>query len=73
MFFWFMVSFGAGILFTEWLDRFSIFGIPLGFWFAQQGAIYAFIVIIFTYSYLMKRLEDKQSRKIQENKNQNSI
>jgi len=73
IFFWFLVSFGAGIIFTGWLDRFSIFGIPLGFWFAQQGAIYTFIVIIFIYSYLMQRLDNNQTRKIHENKNKNSI
>ena len=44
---WFAVSFGAGILFREQLDQFSIGGYPLGFWFAQQGSIYVFIALIF--------------------------
>jgi putative solute:sodium symporter small subunit len=56
---WFVVSFGAGILFREWLDQFMIGGYPLGFWFAQQGAIYVFIALIFYYAHAMKRLERK--------------
>ena len=56
---WFAVSFGAGILFRETLDQFSIGGAPLGFWFAQQGAIYVFVILIFVYSALMHRLERK--------------
>ncbi|WP_203290668.1 DUF4212 domain-containing protein [Maricaulis parjimensis] len=56
---WFTVSFGAGILFRDWLDQFAIGGAPLGFWFAQQGAIYVFVVLIFVYSALMGRLERK--------------
>lgn len=56
---WFAVSFGAGILFREWLDQFMIGGYPLGFWFAQQGSIYVFIALIFYYAHAMKRLERK--------------
>ncbi|WP_271439441.1 DUF4212 domain-containing protein [Pontixanthobacter luteolus] len=56
---WFLVSFGAGILFRPILDQFMIGGFPLGFWFAQQGSIYVFIVLIFFYSWRMKRLERK--------------
>ena len=56
---WFAVSFGAGILARDWLDRFSIGGAPLGFWFAQQGAIYVFVVLIFVYAFLMNRLDDR--------------
>ena len=56
---WFAVSYGAGILFVESLNRFSIpgTGFPLGFWFAQQGAIYVFVVLIFVYVFLMNRLD----------------
>lgn len=46
---WFAVSYGAGILFVDWLDQFRFFGFPLGFWFAQQGSIYVFVVLIFVY------------------------
>lgn len=47
---WFLVSFGAGILFAGWLNQFYLGGYPLGFWFAQQGSIYIFIVLIFYYT-----------------------
>jgi len=47
---WFLVSFGAGILFANWLDNIHLGGYPLGFWFAQQGSIYIFIVLIFYYA-----------------------
>lgn len=56
---WFLVSFGAGILFRPFLDQFMIGGFPLGFWFAQQGSIYTFIVLIFFYSWKMKRIDRK--------------
>jgi putative solute:sodium symporter small subunit len=56
---WFIVSYGAGILFRGFLDQFSIGGAPLGFWFAQQGSIYVFVVLIFYYCAAMKRLERK--------------
>ncbi len=44
---WFLVSFGAGILFVDALDTIKIGGFKLGFWFAQQGSIYTFVVLIF--------------------------
>lgn len=56
---WFVVSFGAGILFRDFLDQFMIGGFPLGFWFAQQGSIYVFILLIFYYSVKMKSIERK--------------
>ena len=56
---WFTVSYGFGILFRDILDNFSIGGAPLGFWFAQQGAIYVFVILIFVYSALMHRIERK--------------
>ena len=59
---WFLVSFGFGILLSDWLDQFRIGGFKLGFWFAQQGSIYVFIILIFTYVYLMERLDKKGSR-----------
>lgn len=54
---WFVVSFGAGILFADALDSIRIFGFKLGFFFAQQGAIYVFVVLIFFYAWRMNRLE----------------
>jgi putative solute:sodium symporter small subunit len=56
---WFAVSYGAGILFREVLDQFSLGGAPLGFWFAQNGSIYVFIVLIFYYCWAMTKLERK--------------
>ena len=56
---WFIVSFGCGILFVDQLDTIRIGGFKLGFWFAQQGAIYVFVVLIFTYVFLMNRLDKK--------------
>ena len=56
---WFIVSFGAGIIFRESLDSIQIAGFPLGFWFAQQGAIYVFVVLIFVYVRLMNNLDKK--------------
>lgn len=54
---WFSVSFGAGILFKDALDTIHIGGFPLGFWFAQQGSIYVFVVLIFVYVRLMNKLD----------------
>lgn len=56
---WFLVSYGAGILFKDFLDNYSLAGFPLGFWFAQQGSIYIFVILIFIYVYLMNRLDKK--------------
>ncbi len=54
---WFVVSYGFGILLAEPLNSIRIFGFPLGFWFAQQGSIYTFVVLIFVYVWLMNRLD----------------
>ena len=54
---WFACSFGAGILFREWLDQWAIGGYPLGFWFAQQGSIYLFVALIFVYVFAMRRID----------------
>lgn len=56
---WFLASFGAGILFREALDNFKIGGAPLGFWFAQNGAIYVFLALIIIYCRQMTKLEKK--------------
>ena len=56
---WFLVSYGAGILFRQVLDQVSIGGAPLGFWFAQNGSIYVFVALIFYYCFAMNRLEAK--------------
>jgi putative solute:sodium symporter small subunit len=56
---WFAVSFGAGILFVDQLNQIQFFGFPLGFWFAQQGSIYVFVVEIFFYVWKMNQLDRK--------------
>ena len=54
---WFAVSFGLGILLVEPLNHFSLGGFPLGFWFAQQGSIYVFVLLIFVYALWMDRID----------------
>ena len=54
---WFIVSYGFGILLAEPLNNIQIGGFKLGFWFAQQGAIYVFIIIIFVYVNCMNKLD----------------
>ena len=58
---WFVSSFGFGILFSDYLDQFQLGGFKLGFWFAQQGSIYVFVILIFLYVWLMKRLDKRLS------------
>lgn len=54
---WFAVSYGCGILFADSLNTIKIGGFPLGFWFAQQGSIYVFCILIFIYVSLMNKLD----------------
>ncbi len=56
---WFVVSYGAGILFVDFLNQFKFFGFPFGFWMAQQGAIYVFVALIFVYVAKMNTLDKK--------------
>ncbi|WP_400079940.1 DUF4212 domain-containing protein [Winogradskyella sp. R77965] len=56
---WFAVSYGAGILFKDELNTIKIGGFKLGFWFAQQGSMYVFVVLIFVYVKLMNKLDKK--------------
>jgi len=56
---WFAVSYGAGILFKEELNAIKFGGFKLGFWFAQQGSMYVFVILIFVYVRLMNRLDKK--------------
>ena len=55
---WFIVSYGAGILFVEPLNEIHMGGFPLGFWFAQQGSIMVFIVLILVYCLKMDRIDE---------------
>lgn len=54
---WFVVSFGAGILFADVLNAIKLGGYPLGFWFAQQGSMYIFIALIFYYAKKMNDID----------------
>ena len=63
LFIWFVVSFGFGIIWSESLDEIKIWGFKLGFWFAQQGSIYIFVMLIFVYVALMNRLDKKYKSK----------
>jgi len=56
---WFLVSFVFGIILVEELNMIRFGGFKLGFWFAQQGAIYVFVILIFVYIKLMNRLDKK--------------
>jgi putative solute:sodium symporter small subunit len=56
---WFVVSYGFGILLVEPLNAISLGGYKLGFWFAQQGSIYVFLLLIFVYAFAMNRLDRK--------------
>ena len=56
---WFVVSFLFGILLVDQLNQFRLGGYKLGFWFAQQGSIYTFVVLIFFYSWRMNKLDHK--------------
>ena len=56
---WFVVSFCCGILFVDALNSIRFFGFKLGFWFAQQGAIYVFVALIFFYVYKMNQIDKR--------------
>ena len=56
---WFVVSFGFGILLVDQLNQIRFFGFKLGFFFAQQGAIYVFVILIFVYGKIMNSYERK--------------
>jgi putative solute:sodium symporter small subunit len=54
---WFLCSYGAGIIWKDSLDSVRFGGFKLGFWFAQQGAMYIFCILIFVYVWLMNKLD----------------
>jgi len=56
---WAIVSYGFGIIFVEQMNAIKIAGFPLGFWFAQQGAIYIFVALIFIYYFIMKKIDEE--------------
>ena len=56
---WGTVSFGCGILLVDFFNQFHIGGYKLGFWFAQQGSIFTFLILIFWYAIRMNALDRK--------------
>ena len=77
LFVWFIVSYGFGIIWSDELDNLKIGGFKLGFWFSQQGSIYFFVIIIFTYVYLLNKLDKKyfnssEKSEIKENRYKNT-
>lgn len=61
---WAFAGLGCGVLFADWLDQWSLGGFPLGFWFAQQGSILVFVVLILIYAIWMGRLDRRYRREI---------
>jgi putative solute:sodium symporter small subunit len=62
---WFFISFGCGILLADYLDQFRFQGFKLGFWMAQQGSIYGFVILIIVYIRLMDNLDKKYNLDLQ--------
>ncbi|NND82505.1 MAG: DUF4212 domain-containing protein [Gammaproteobacteria bacterium] len=56
---WFTVPFLGGIVFVEFFNQFRLGGYKLGFWIAQQGSIYLFVVLIFIYAHCMNKLDER--------------
>jgi putative solute:sodium symporter small subunit len=62
---WAFVGLGCGVLLADWLNRWSLGGFPLGFWFAQQGSILVFVLLILVYALAMQRLDRRHHRELE--------
>jgi len=62
---WAVAGLGAGILFADKLNAFSLGGIPLGFWFAQQGSILVFVMLILVYAIVLNRLDKRHHEELE--------
>lgn len=63
---WFLVSFGFSIIFVDKLNELNLFGFKFGFWWAQQGSIFTFVILVFVYSILMNRVDREYQKEIKE-------
>ena len=62
---WAVVGLGCGVLFADTLNRFHLGGFPLGFWFAQQGSIVVFVLLILVYALALNRLDAEHHRELE--------
>ncbi len=69
---WAVVGLGCGVLLADRLNHFALGGFPLGFWFAQQGSIIVFILLILAYSVLMNRLDARHAQELQQYRKENT-
>ena len=65
LFVWFLVSFVFGIFFSDQLNEIRIYGFKLGFWWAHQGSIFTFVLIIYVYSTIMARIDKRFQSKLE--------
>ena len=63
---WAVAGLGCGVLLADQLNRFSLGGFPLGFWFAQQGSIVVFVLLILVYAVLLNRLDAQHSAELRQ-------
>ena len=63
---WAVAGLGCGVLFADTLNRFNFFGFPLGFWFAQQGSIIVFVLLILVYGLALNRLDADHHRELEQ-------
>lgn len=70
---WFTTAILISVVFVEFFNKISIGGYPLGFWFAQQGSIYIFIILIFVYTFIMGRIDKKYDFHENDEKQENEV
>jgi putative solute:sodium symporter small subunit len=70
---WALAGLGCGVLWADWLNQWSLGGVPLGFWFAQQGSIIVFVLIILVYAILANGLDRKYHRLMESRATQGGV